>query len=117
VQECLKFPAQKCPDILALALIESDGPLNMIRHEIISSLIPIFLGNHSNASTILHHAWNHQVSLYHIKSRIQYCSVSQSVFRGTLGFRRMHIIIEKLILYYTRKKYYFIIFKKNCVFN
>lgn len=62
MQECLKFPAQKCPDILALALIESDGPLNMIRHEIISSLIPIFLGNHNNAAIILHRAWNHQVS-------------------------------------------------------
>lgn len=61
VQECLKFPAQKCPDILALALIESNGPLNIVRHEIISSLIPIFLGNHSNSAIILHHAWNHQV--------------------------------------------------------
>lgn len=61
VQECLKFPAQKCPDILALALIESDSPLNMIRHEIISGLIPIFLGNHTNSAIVLHHAWNHQV--------------------------------------------------------
>lgn len=61
VQECLKFPAQKCPDILALALIESNGPLNIVRHEIISSLMPIFLGNHSNSAIILHHAWNHQV--------------------------------------------------------
>lgn len=61
VQECLKFPIKKCPDILALALMESNGPLNMIRHEIISSIIPIFLGNHNNAATILQHAWNHQV--------------------------------------------------------
>jgi len=61
VQECLKFPAQKCPDILALALIESNGPLNIVRHEIISSLMPIFLGKHSNSAIILHHAWNHQV--------------------------------------------------------
>jgi len=64
VQECLKFPAQKCPDLLALALIQSNGPLSMIRHEMISSLIPIFLGNHSNAAVILHHAWNHQVLYY-----------------------------------------------------
>lgn len=61
VQECLKFPAQKCPDLLALALIQSNGPLSMVRHEMISSLIPIFLGNHNNAAVILHHAWNHQV--------------------------------------------------------
>jgi len=61
VQECLKFPAQKCPDLLALALIQSNGPLSMFRHEMISGLIPIFLGNHSNAAVILHHAWNHQV--------------------------------------------------------
>ncbi|XP_050542433.1 CCR4-NOT transcription complex subunit 1-like [Daktulosphaira vitifoliae] len=60
VQECLKFPAQKCPDLLALALIQSNGPLSMVRHEMISGLIPIFLGNHSNAAVILHHAWNHQ---------------------------------------------------------
>lgn len=67
VQECLKFPAQKCPDLLALALIQSNGPLNMVRHEMISSLIPIFLGNHNNAAVILHHAWNHQVILYFLK--------------------------------------------------
>ncbi|XP_025202841.1 CCR4-NOT transcription complex subunit 1-like isoform X4 [Melanaphis sacchari] len=66
VQECLKFPAQKCPDLLALALIQSNGPLSMVRHEMISGLIPIFLGNHSNAGVILHHAWNHQnVGLRH----------------------------------------------------
>lgn len=64
VQECLKFPAQKCPDLLALALIQSNGPLSMVRHEMISGLIPIFLGNHSNAAVILHHAWNHQVLIY-----------------------------------------------------
>ncbi|XP_050435609.1 CCR4-NOT transcription complex subunit 1 isoform X4 [Adelges cooleyi] len=66
VQECLKFPAQKCPDLLALALIQSNGPLSLVRHEMISGLIPIFLGNHSNAAVILHHAWNHQnVGLKH----------------------------------------------------
>lgn len=64
VQECLKFPAQKCPDLLALALIQSNSPLSMVRHEMISGLIPIFLGNHSNAAVILHHAWNHQVLFY-----------------------------------------------------
>ncbi|VVC27811.1 Hypothetical protein CINCED_3A013043 [Cinara cedri] len=66
VQECLKFPAQKCPDLLALALIQSSGPLSMVRVEMISGLIPIFLGNHNNAAVILHNAWNHQnVGLRH----------------------------------------------------
>lgn len=69
VQECLKFPAQKCPDLLALALIQSNGPLSMVRHEMISGLIPIFLGNHSNAAVILHHAWNHQVLNLFINTR------------------------------------------------
>lgn len=32
-----------------------------MRHEIISNLIPVFLGNHVNAAVILHSAWNHQV--------------------------------------------------------
>ncbi|XP_050527108.1 CCR4-NOT transcription complex subunit 1-like isoform X2 [Daktulosphaira vitifoliae] len=66
VQECLKFPAQKCPDLLALALIQSNRPLSMVRHEMISGLIPVFLGNHSNSAVILHYAWNHQnVGLRH----------------------------------------------------
>jgi hypothetical protein len=44
-------------------------------------------------------------------------SVSQSVFRGTLGFRQMYLINEKLILYYIWKKYYFMLFKKKLCFK
>ncbi|XP_050425870.1 CCR4-NOT transcription complex subunit 1-like [Adelges cooleyi] len=60
IQDCLKYPVHNCPDILALALIQSNEPLNIIRHEVFSVIFSIFLGNHSNSDIVLNRAWNHQ---------------------------------------------------------
>lgn len=60
VQDLLKFPMQHCPDVLVLGLLQINQPMSVIRQELLTSLIPVFLGNHPNAAIILHHAWHSQ---------------------------------------------------------
>lgn len=60
VQELFKFPVQNCPDVLVLALLQIPGPVTVLRQELLTNLIPIFLGNHQNSAIILHHAWHSQ---------------------------------------------------------
>ncbi|XP_068619927.1 CCR4-NOT transcription complex subunit 1 isoform X4 [Battus philenor] len=60
VHELFKFPVQHCPDILMLALLQISPPITVIRQELLSMLIPIFLGNHPNSGIILQHAWHSQ---------------------------------------------------------
>lgn len=31
-----------------------------MKHEVLSSLLPIFLGNHPNSGSVLHYAWHYQ---------------------------------------------------------
>ncbi|XP_039287191.1 LOW QUALITY PROTEIN: CCR4-NOT transcription complex subunit 1 [Nilaparvata lugens] len=58
VQDIMKFPIQHCPDVLVLGLIHVSGPMNVLRTELLTSLIPLFLGSHPNSNTILHAAWS-----------------------------------------------------------
>jgi CCR4-NOT transcription complex subunit 1 len=58
VQELFKYPIHNCPDVLVLALLQISGPVTLLRQELLSSLIPIFLLNHPNSAIILHHAWH-----------------------------------------------------------
>ncbi|XP_063392578.1 CCR4-NOT transcription complex subunit 1 isoform X1 [Cydia fagiglandana] len=60
VHELFKFPLQHCPDILLLALLQISPPITVFRQELLTTLIPIFLGNHPNSAIILHHAWHTQ---------------------------------------------------------
>ncbi|CAG4984058.1 unnamed protein product [Parnassius apollo] len=60
VHELFKFPLQHCPDILMLALLQISPPITVFRQELLSTLIPIFLGNHPNSGIILQHAWHSQ---------------------------------------------------------
>lgn len=60
VHELFKFPLQHCPDILLLALLQISPPITVFRQELLTTLIPIFLGNHPNSGIILHHAWHTQ---------------------------------------------------------
>lgn len=60
VQELFMIPIQQCPDVLLLALLQINPKDSMLRHELISNLIPIFLSNHPNSAIILHHAWHSQ---------------------------------------------------------
>lgn len=60
VQEIFKVPIHNCPDVLVLALLQISGPVTLLRQELLTSLIPIFLGNHPNSAIILHNAWHTQ---------------------------------------------------------
>ncbi|XP_076264687.1 CCR4-NOT transcription complex subunit 1 isoform X3 [Rhynchophorus ferrugineus] len=60
VQELFKVPLHSCPDVLVLALLQISGPVTLLRQELLTNLIPIFLGNHPNSGIILHHAWHSQ---------------------------------------------------------
>lgn len=49
-----------CPDVLLLALLQISGPITLLRQELLTNLIPIFLGTHPNSGILLHHAWHTQ---------------------------------------------------------
>ncbi|XP_042300365.1 CCR4-NOT transcription complex subunit 1-like [Sceloporus undulatus] len=46
--------------MLVLALLQINTSWHTLRHELISTLMPIFLGNHPNSAIILHYAWHGQ---------------------------------------------------------
>lgn len=58
VHEIFKFPLAHCPDILFMALLQTNGPHVTMRQELFTMLVPIFISNHPNSGPILHHAWN-----------------------------------------------------------
>ncbi|KAK7790471.1 hypothetical protein R5R35_006209 [Gryllus longicercus] len=60
VQELFKFPIQHCPDVLVLGLLHISPPIAGLCHDLLTNLIPVFLGNHPNSAIILHHAWHSQ---------------------------------------------------------
>lgn len=64
VKQLFSFPIKHCPDMLVLALLQINTSWHTLRHELISTLMPIFLGNHPNSAIILHYAWHGQVSIF-----------------------------------------------------
>ncbi|XP_038609306.1 CCR4-NOT transcription complex subunit 1 isoform X6 [Tachyglossus aculeatus] len=60
VKQLFNFPIKHCPDMLVLALLQINTSWHTLRHELISTLMPIFLGNHPNSAIILHYAWHGQ---------------------------------------------------------
>ncbi|XP_033997031.1 CCR4-NOT transcription complex subunit 1 isoform X3 [Trematomus bernacchii] len=60
VKQLFSFPIKHCPDMLVLALLQISTSWHTLRHELISTLMPIFLGNHPNSAIILHYAWHGQ---------------------------------------------------------
>lgn len=60
VQDIFKVPIHTCPDVLVLALLQISAPVTLLRQELLTTLIPIFLGNHPNSAIILHNAWHTQ---------------------------------------------------------
>ena len=61
VKQLFSFPIKHCPDMLVLALLQISTSWHTLRHELISTLMPSFLGNHPNSAIILHYAWHGQV--------------------------------------------------------
>ncbi|XP_053697550.1 CCR4-NOT transcription complex subunit 1 [Sabethes cyaneus] len=91
--EIFKIPIQLCPDILFMALLQIQPPVTVSRQELFSTLIPIFLGNHPNSGTILHHAWNNtnfNPSLRHIILH----SMSEWYLRGENDQSRLSRILD-----------------------
>ncbi|XP_076470610.1 CCR4-NOT transcription complex subunit 1-like isoform X2 [Babylonia areolata] len=60
VSDAFKFPMNKCPDVLVLALLQTTPTWNTLKQELISSLIAVFLNSHPNSAAILHYAWHNQ---------------------------------------------------------
>lgn len=90
-QEIFKVPVQLCPDVLSLGLLQVNAPLSVFRQEVLSTLMPIFLGNHPNGNILLHHAWNSQhISIKQIvmHSMVEWCQ------RGDYDQSRMSRILE-----------------------
>lgn len=79
VKQLFGFPIKHCPDMLVLALLQISTSWHTLRHELISTLMPIFLGNHPNSAIILHYAWHGQVGVTNF-----ICFVFFVTF-GTLG--------------------------------
>lgn len=75
VKQLFSFPIKHCPDMLVLALLQISTSWHTLRHELISTLMPIFLGNHPNSAIILHYAWHGQVGVVFVSVRVDFQSV------------------------------------------
>lgn len=91
VQDLFKFPLQNCPDVLVLALIQIHGNVTMLRQELLTTLMPIFLGNHPNSGIILHHAWHTQT--LNVKPIIMH-SMAEWYSRGDCDQTRLSRILD-----------------------
>lgn len=93
VLELFKVPMQHCPDILFMALLQLSPPMNVLLQEIFQTLMPIFLGNHPNSGTILHHAWN-STKFNHSLRHIIMHSMSDWYLRGDNDQSRLTRILD-----------------------
>ncbi|XP_029908643.1 CCR4-NOT transcription complex subunit 1 isoform X4 [Myripristis murdjan] len=81
VKQLFSFPIKHCPDMLVLALLQISTSWHTLRHELISNLMPIFLGNHPNSAIILHYAWHGQGQSPSIRQLIMH-SMAEWYMRG-----------------------------------
>lgn len=81
VSELFKIPIQNCPDMLVLALLQITPTWNTLKQELISTLMPIFLGNHANSAVVLHYAWHCQGHSSTIRTLIMH-SMAEWYMRG-----------------------------------
>uniref|UniRef100_A0A3Q0SGE9 CCR4-NOT transcription complex subunit 1 n=1 Tax=Amphilophus citrinellus TaxID=61819 RepID=A0A3Q0SGE9_AMPCI len=81
VKQLFSFPIKHCPDMLVLALLQITTSWHTLRHELISTLMPIFLGNHPNSAIILHYAWHGQGQSPSIRQLIMH-SMAEWYMRG-----------------------------------
>lgn len=93
VQEIFKFPMQHCPDLLVLGLIQLQGPLIMLRQELLTSLMPIFLGNHPNGAAVIHYAWNYQAHANFIRPIIMH-AMAEWYLRGDHDQTKLSRILD-----------------------
>ncbi|XP_023027069.1 CCR4-NOT transcription complex subunit 1 isoform X2 [Leptinotarsa decemlineata] len=91
VQDLFKVPVHSCPDVLVLALLQISGPITILRQELLTNLIPIFLGNHPNSAIILHHAWHAQT--INVKTIIMH-AMGEWYARGDCDQTRLSRILD-----------------------
>jgi CCR4-NOT transcription complex subunit 1 len=60
VKQLFSFPIKHCADVLVMALLQINTSWHILCHELISTLMAIFLGNHPNSAIILHYIWHGQ---------------------------------------------------------
>ena len=68
--ELIKFPVMHCPDLLLLGLLQLTNIWNKLKQEVLTVLIPIFLGNHPNSAVILQYAWNQTHNTHLIRTLV-----------------------------------------------
>lgn len=93
VLEIFKFPMAHCPDIIFMALLQTNGPHLMLRQDLFTSLVPIFISNHPNSGPILHHAWNSANFGVALKNIIM-TSMSDWYLRGDTDQSRLSRILD-----------------------
>lgn len=89
--ELLKAPLQHCPDVLMLTLLQIAPPITPVRQELVTTLIPIFLGNHPNSAIILHQAWHTQAP--NVKPIVMH-SMAEWYLRGECDQSKLSRILD-----------------------
>ncbi|XP_054715657.1 CCR4-NOT transcription complex subunit 1-like [Uloborus diversus] len=92
-EELFKFPVAHCPDLLILGLIQTSKTINHLHKELLSTLIPIFLGNHPNSAMVLHLAWHSQYHSTAIRNIIMHAMADWYV-RGEGDQTRLSRILD-----------------------
>lgn len=76
-----------------MALLQIKPPVTVMRQELFTSLVPIFIGNHPNSVVILHHAWT-STNFGHSLKNIIMLSMSEWYLRGETDQSRLSRILD-----------------------
>eukprot|EP00850_Spirogloea_muscicola_P015627 SM000121S26024 [mRNA] locus=s121:298001:312953:- [translate_table: standard] len=57
IRAILDYPLKHCPEVLLLTLAQVKTPWNLIQSDIMAYLLPTYLSNNPNSSTLLHALW------------------------------------------------------------
>lgn len=57
VRAILEYPLKHCPEVLLVGLAYIKTEWNMIQSEVMALLLPTYIGNNPNSSTVLHLVW------------------------------------------------------------
>uniref|UniRef100_T1DC70 CCR4-NOT transcription complex subunit 1 n=1 Tax=Cupiennius salei TaxID=6928 RepID=T1DC70_CUPSA len=91
--EVFKFPLSHCPDLLILGLIQSTKTINILHKELLSTLIPVFLGNHPNSAMVLHLVWHSQHHQAPVRNIVMH-AMADWYMRGDCDQTRLSRILD-----------------------
>lgn len=93
-EEIFKFPLSHCPDLLILGLIQSTKTINILHKDLLSTLIPVFLGNHPNSAIVFHLVWHVQaVNQATVRSIVMH-AMADWYMRGECDQARLSRILD-----------------------